>query len=177
MLRRSGPFVIEFAYITAMTNRDSMKSVLALALLLFFSSTASAETLFQCRMNATASRDFRFIGEPGWCGPTFNCGTDSSYGIKLFTKPSFDELSYREFLISLDEKSKTVSVKSFWSKDEDGKQFSEQFDAHIVSRDRNVVFFFFVNPYGNKVHSYALDLERRKLVAASVVNGATGIGH
>ena len=152
-----------------------MRLGLAVALLLAFSSTSLADTVFRCRMNARASRDFQLLGRPSWCGPVDNCGSKAAFGVTIFSKPSFDELSYREFLVSLDDTSETVGVKSLWFKGDDGKPLSEQFDAHVVSRDREAVFFVYINPTANKVHSYALDLEHRKLVAASVMRGATSL--
>ena len=152
-----------------------MRLAVALALLAVVASTASAGTLFRCRMNATASRDFQFLGKRAWCGPVDNCGPKAAFDVKLFAKPLFDDLSYREFLISLDEGSEIAKVKSFWFKGEDGKPLSEEFDARIVSRAGRVTFFVYINPTANKIHSYALDLEHKKLVAASVMRGATSL--
>jgi hypothetical protein len=127
-------------------------------------------------MNAQADRDFAYSGEkPSWCGGVSNCGDKASFEIKLFPQSNFDDVSYRELLISIPEKSELVAVKSYWAKGDDGKPLSEEFKAKIISRDSPVVFFMYQNPAGNKIHSYALNVKHKRLVATSVMNGLTSL--
>lgn len=152
-----------------------MRYYFLVALLSVLPSPAIADTLFRCRMNAVASRDFQFVAEPSWCGPVDSCGAAAAFGVTLFTKPSFDDVSYREFTVSLSRTSPTVRVTSLWFRDEKGKPLSEEFDAQVVSRNDDVVIFIYMNPAGNKMHSYALDLRHKKLVTASVMHGLTSL--
>ncbi len=153
----------------------SMTLGLALVLVFVFTSTALADNVFQCRINAIASRDFKYSDKPSWCGPTSTCGPESNFEIRLFKGVEFEEISYREYLLSFDEKFETVTMKVLWWKGDDGKPLSKEFDAHVVSRDPAVVFFMYVHPAGGKVHSYAFHLEHKKLVTASVMDGTTSL--
>jgi hypothetical protein len=160
---------------TAKARRSFMKPIVTVVLLWIFSSACLADTMFRCHMNAVASRDFQTFGDHAWCGSFEDCGSAASFETKLFDRPSFEDLSYREHVLSLDPDSKSVAVKSYWARDEHGKPLSEEFSAPIVSREGNVVFFIFKNPAGNKLHSYALDLKHKKLVTASLMDGATSL--
>lgn len=159
------------------TTKTTMASCLALSSLLFLASSALADSVYRCRMNAQASRDFAYSGEkPSWCGGLLACDGEASFKTKLFPQPNFDDLSYRELLISIPEKSDLVTVKSYWAKGDDGKPLSEEFRAIIISRDSPVVFFMYQNPTRNKIHSYALNVKHKQLVAALVMNGLTSLG-
>lgn len=148
------------------------------ALLLSFAMTqiATADEIYRCKLNARAGRDFAhaLVKKPGWCGSPDNCNA-APFGIKTFREADFQDISYREFLIGIPEKGGTVKVKSFLSPLKDGKPSSEEFKAEIVGRDGSVVFFTYRNPSGNKVHSYALDMERKHLVGGGVEYGVTSL--
>ena len=153
-----------------------MALCLALSSLPFLVSSAFADSVYLCRMNAKAVRDFAsFDAKPSWCGGVSNCGDKAAFEIKLFTSPNFDDVSYREFLISISEKSELITVKSYWAKGDDGKPMSEEFKAKIISRDSRVVFFMYQNPMRNKIHSYALNVKLKRLVATSVMDGLTSL--
>ena len=153
----------------------SMAFWLTLAFLPFLASSALADSIYRCRMNAKATRDFAYGDKASWCGGVSNCNDQSSFEIKVFQKPDFDDISYREYLISISEETQTVTVKSYWAKGDDGKPLSEEFKANVISRDGFIVFFMTKNQHGNKLHSYALDLKHKRLVATSVMNGLTSL--
>lgn len=142
------------------------------------STRANADSVYRCRMNAGASRDFVYSGK--WSATAYWRGTSESepnktFDTKRFARPDFGDLSYREFLISFADEADFVTIKSYWARDENGKPWSDEFRAKVVGRDGDVVFFLYTNPTGNKVHSYALNLTFKKLVAASVMNGVTSL--
>ena len=146
---------------------------LALILLPIMASPVFADSVYRCRMNAEATRDFAYHSGT-WCGGINDCDSKASFQFKRFLLPNFGDISYREFLLSFNEKSKMVSVKSFWLTGDDGKP-ADEFKASIVSRNSSTIYFIYANPSANKVHSYALNFKQNKLVAASVMDGATSL--
>ena len=146
---------------------------IVLSLLLFFiHSTVFADSVFRCRMNAHSSRDFVYdfgTQSLSWCGGSDDCGSKASFTNRLFPKPDFKDVFYREMLISVKENSKIVVVKGFWLKDFGRKPF--EFDARVVSRESSFIIFINETVYGNGFQSYLLNLEYKKLVSASVSSG------
>ena len=121
--------------------RFLMLSSLGLVLLPLLSTNALAESMFRCRMNATASRDFSYVEKrPSWCGGVDSCGFKASWETHLYSQARWEDISYREHLILINDQRGLVTVKSFWSSGKDGKRFSEEFVASIVSQDSSVVF-------------------------------------
>lgn len=138
--------------------------------------TAFADSTYRCRMNAHASRDYHYSdSEPSWCAGVSNCGKKVEFEITMFPEPNFSDFSYREYLISLPQESAQVTIKSFWAEGDDGNPVSEEFQANIISRDGPVLFFIYKNPTGNKIHTFALNVRHKKLVATSVINGLTSL--
>jgi hypothetical protein len=155
--------------------KKSMAFWLTLSFLPFLASNALADSIYRCRMNAKATRDFAYGDKASWCGSVSNCDDKSAFETKVFPQPNFDDISYREYLISISEETQIVKIKSYWARGDDGKPLSEEFNANVISRDGFVVFFITKNQYGNKLHSYALDLKHKRLVATSVMNGLTSL--
>lgn len=155
--------------------KKSMTFGLSLAFLPFLASNALADSIYYCRMNAKATRDFAYGDNESWCGGVSNCNDKSSFETKVFPQPNFDDISYLEYVISISEETQIVKLKSYWAKGNDGKPLSEEFNANVISRDSFVVFFIIKNQSGNKLHSYALDLKHKRLVTTSVMSGLTSL--
>ncbi|MBI3297399.1 MAG: hypothetical protein HYZ75_04505 [Elusimicrobia bacterium] len=137
---------------------------------------ARADSAYRCKMNAWGGRHYQhtLVETKQWCGER-PCNQASPFEAVRFSSANFDDTSYREYALTVRDKGRKVGIKSFWGKDEAGKSFSEEFEAGVVSSDGSVLMMVYLNPTGNKLHSYALDLKRKVLLSSSVENGITAI--
>ncbi|MFH1618411.1 MAG: hypothetical protein ABIG11_00745 [bacterium] len=133
-------------------------------------------------MNTKAYRAFDYsaftitgsTNSPHWCGDLEQVKCKDLWGIKQFSKPNFNDISYRDFLISLNISSNTVNVKSIYG-DFNGGQVSQEYTANIIASSPDVIVYVYQNPTSNKVFTYALQRVHKKLVMNGIQLGGASL--